>query len=79
MPFYWSVTLCTLPDLFLFDNPQHRYAISSRKPDLVRDGNGSRTGFPPPTVIAASVDIGLLGGLTGQVGDTSNNTAPEPA
>ncbi len=41
--FYWSVTLYTLPDLFLFGNPQHRYAISSRKPDLVRDGDGSIT------------------------------------
>ncbi|MFF1875850.1 DUF1254 domain-containing protein, partial [Kitasatospora herbaricolor] len=41
--FFWSVTIYELPTPFLYENPQHRHAISARKPDLIRDADGSVT------------------------------------
>ena len=41
--FFWSVTMYMLPEPFLYPNPQDKYAISSRVPDLVYNPNGSLT------------------------------------
>ncbi|MEW6270905.1 MAG: DUF1254 domain-containing protein [Thermodesulfobacteriota bacterium] len=48
---FWSLTLYAA-DRFLFDNPQRRYAISDRSPDLVYGADGSLEVWvqaePPP-------------------------------
>ncbi len=41
--FFWSVTMYMLPEPFLYPNPQDKYEISSRAPDLVYNPNGSLT------------------------------------
>ena len=41
--FFWSLTLYTLPDRFLSDNPLKRYSIGDRTPGLKRDADGGLT------------------------------------
>ena len=41
--FFWSLTLYTLPDRFLSDNPLQRYSIGDRTPGLKRDADGGLT------------------------------------
>ncbi|HEY7087975.1 MAG TPA: DUF1254 domain-containing protein [Tepidisphaeraceae bacterium] len=41
--FFWSVTLYTLPDRFLYDNPINRYSIGDRTPDLKYDAEDGLT------------------------------------
>ncbi len=41
--FFWSVTLYTLPDRFLYDNPLNRYSIGDRTKGLKYDANGGLT------------------------------------
>jgi hypothetical protein len=41
--FFWSLTLYTLPDRFLFDNPLNRYSIGDRTKGLVYGEDGSLT------------------------------------
>jgi hypothetical protein len=41
--FFWSLTLYTLPDRFLSDNPLQRYSIGDRTPGLTRDADGGLT------------------------------------
>ena len=43
--FFWSVTLYTLPDRFLYDNPLSRYSIGDRTKGLKYDKDGSLTLF----------------------------------
>lgn len=38
--FFWSVTLYTLPDRFLYDNPLNRYSIGDRTKSLKYDADG---------------------------------------
>ncbi|MET0350673.1 MAG: DUF1254 domain-containing protein [Rhizobacter sp.] len=41
--FFWSLTLYTLPDRFLSENPLQRYSIGDRTPGLRRDADGGLT------------------------------------
>ncbi|MDM0015580.1 DUF1214 domain-containing protein [Variovorax sp. J22P168] len=41
--FFWSMTLYTLPDRFLYANPLKRYSIGDRTPGLKRDPDGGLT------------------------------------
>jgi hypothetical protein len=41
--FFWSVTLYTLPDRFLYDNPLNRYSIGDRTKGLKYDSDGGLT------------------------------------
>ena len=41
--FFWSATLYTLPDRFLYANPLNRYSIGDRTKGLVYDQDGSLT------------------------------------
>lgn len=41
--FFWSATLYTLPDRFLYDNPLNRYSIGDRTKGLVYGKDGSLT------------------------------------
>ncbi len=41
--FFWSVTLYTLPDRFLYDNPLNRYSIGDRTKGLKYDDEGGLT------------------------------------
>jgi hypothetical protein len=41
--FFWSVTMYLLPEPYLYANPQNKYAITGRAPDLVRNSDGSVT------------------------------------
>lgn len=41
--FFWSLTLYTMPDRFLFDNPLNRYSIGDRTKGLVFGDDGSLT------------------------------------
>ena len=41
--FFWSATLYTLPERFLFDNPLNRYSIGDRTKGLVYGKDGSLT------------------------------------
>ncbi|MFI8720022.1 DUF1254 domain-containing protein [Stenotrophomonas sp. NPDC077464] len=41
--FFWSVTLYTLPDRFLYANDLKRYSIGDRTPGLVYDADGGLT------------------------------------
>lgn len=41
--FFWSITLYTLPDRFLYANPLKRYSIGDRTKGLTRDADGGLT------------------------------------
>jgi hypothetical protein len=41
--FFWSVTLYTLPDRFLYENPLHRYSIGDRTSGVKYDDDGGLT------------------------------------
>jgi hypothetical protein len=41
--FFWSMTLYTLPDRFLYANPLQRYSIGDRTPGLKYDADGGLT------------------------------------
>lgn len=41
--FFWSMTLYTLPDRFLYDNAKNRYSIGDRTKGLKYDPDGSIT------------------------------------
>jgi len=41
--FFWSITLYTLPDRFLYANPLQRYSIGDRTKGLKRDADGGLT------------------------------------
>jgi hypothetical protein len=41
--FFWSITLYTLPDRFLYDNPLNRYSIGDRTKGLRYDADGGLT------------------------------------
>lgn len=41
--FFWSITLYTLPDRFLYDNPLNRYSIGDRTQGLEYDADGGLT------------------------------------
>ena len=41
--FFWSITLYTLPDRFLYDNAINRYSIGDRTEELKTDADGSLT------------------------------------
>ncbi|QKV54088.1 DUF1254 domain-containing protein [Comamonas antarctica] len=41
--FFWSMTLYTLPERFLYANPLNRYSIGDRTPGLKRDPDGGLT------------------------------------
>jgi hypothetical protein len=41
--FFWSITLYTLPERFLYDNPLNRYSIGDRSKGLVYDADGGLT------------------------------------
>lgn len=41
--FFWSMTLYTLPDRFLYDNPLNRYSLGDRSKGLVYGEDGSLT------------------------------------
>jgi len=43
--FFWSMTMYTIPDRFLYANPLNRYSIGDRTPELVRDSDGGLTLF----------------------------------
>lgn len=43
--FFWSITLYTLPDRFLYDNPLKRYSIGDRSAGLQYGADGSLTLF----------------------------------
>ncbi|MGX1810534.1 DUF1214 domain-containing protein [Nocardia sp. NPDC055321] len=40
---FWSVTMYSVPDFYLVDNPIDRYSIGDRTPGLVYDSDGSLT------------------------------------
>lgn len=40
---FWSLTMYSVPDFFLVENPIARYSIGDRTPGLVRDDDGSLT------------------------------------
>jgi hypothetical protein len=41
--FFWSVTMYSIPDRLLVDNPIDRYSIGSSTPDMKTNGDGSLT------------------------------------
>ncbi len=41
--FFWSITLYTLPDRFLYDNPLNRYSIGDRTQNLKYNADGGLT------------------------------------
>jgi hypothetical protein len=41
--FFWSVTLYTLPERFLYDNPLNRYSLGDRTKGLKYDADGGLT------------------------------------
>lgn len=41
--FFWSVTLYTLPDRFLYENPLNRYSLGDRTKGLKYDADGALT------------------------------------
>jgi hypothetical protein len=41
--FFWSCTLYTLPDRFLYDNPLNRYSVGDRTRGIEYDNNGGLT------------------------------------
>jgi hypothetical protein len=41
--FFWSITLYTLPDRFLYGNPLNRYSIGDRTRGLTYDADGGLT------------------------------------
>jgi hypothetical protein len=62
--FFWSMTLYTLPDRFLYANPLQRYSIGDRTPGLTYDADGSLT---------------LYVGHTSPGADKESNWLPAPA
>lgn len=40
---FWSLTMYSVPDFFLVENPIARYSIGDRTPGLIRDGDGALT------------------------------------
>ena len=40
---FWSLTMYSVPEFFLVDNPIDRYSIGDRTPGLVRDADGALT------------------------------------
>lgn len=40
---FWSLTMYSVPDFYLVDNPIDRYSIGDRTPGLVRDDDGALT------------------------------------
>lgn len=40
---FWSLTMYSVPDFYLVENPIERYSIGDRTPGLVRDEDGALT------------------------------------
>lgn len=77
--FFWSVTLYTLPDRFLYDNPLNRYSIGDRTKGLKYDPDGGLTIYVGHQSPGADKQSNWLPGPTGKYSFVARVYGPSEA